>query len=162
MALLKRRSTETSRWTGWSPWSELEEMSTRMNQLFDKLAHTGNGEREALTRAIDWAPNANVSETEREYRVTAELPGVAKEDVHVSLEEGALTIRGERTRREEDKGEKMHRVESFYGSFLRRFAMPEDADEGKIDAKFEDGMLTVTIQKTAAKKPAKAKEIAIK
>lgn len=156
MALMRRHTS------AWNPITELEEMSSRINQLFDRFAWSGDGEREALTRQMEWAPSANVSETDNEYRVTAELPGVAKEDVHVALEEGTLTIRGERKHREEKKGEKFHRVESYYGTFMRRFSMPEDADENHIDASFRDGMLTVTIKKSAQHKKPKAKEIAIK
>ena len=156
MALMKRPTS------GWNPMTELEEMSTRLNQLFDRFALGGNGHREALRQQMEWAPSANISETDDAYRVMAELPGVEKKNVHVALEEGTLTISGEREQREEKKGEKFHRVESYYGTFMRRFAMPEDADENAIDASFDNGMLTVTIRKSPEKKKPRAKEIAIK
>lgn len=86
----------------------------------------------------------------------AELPGVDKADVKVALEQGILTIQGERKQRREEKDEKLHRVESAYGRFVRRFAMPDDVDPEKILATFDKGVLDVRIAKLAvAKKPAR-------
>lgn len=90
----------------------------------------------------------------------AELPSVKKEDVRVTLESGVLPIKGERREQKEDKGEKVHRREPSYGSFLRSFTMPSDADESNVDATFKDGMLNVIIGKSKTKAP-KAKEISV-
>jgi HSP20 family protein len=144
---------------GWDPMAELAQMSTQLDRLFERVA--GNGGREALTAEMEWAPRVNVSETERVYRIVAEIPGIEKKDVHVKLDEGMLTIEGERRRAKDEKGEKFHRVESYYGRFVRRFTMPEDADDKKIDATFKDGVLTITIDKTVEKKTTRAQEIAV-
>jgi HSP20 family protein len=108
------------------------------------------GEREALSIA-DWAPTCNVSETAEEYRIDAELPGVKQEDFELKVNDGVLTLRGESSEEKEEKGKKYHRVESSYGSFMRSFTLPADADEGKVAAEYKDGMLKVRIPRTAPK-----------
>lgn len=108
------------------------------------------GEREALSIA-DWTPSCNVSETPEEYRIEAEVPGVKQEDLEVKVENRVLTLRGERREKKEQKQEKFHRVESSYGSFMRSFTLPEDADEDKVAAEYKDGLLTVRVMRTEPK-----------
>ena len=156
MAIMRREEAFP---TTWNPWRELHEMSNRMEQLFGK--HAGNGGEENLATTTGWAPRVNVSESENEYLVTAELPGVEKKDVHVKMNDHVLTIEGERKQRKEEKTERFHRVESFYGSFLRRFTMPEDTDAAKVSAEIDNGMLTVHIAKLPAKKQT-VREVPIK
>jgi HSP20 family protein len=139
----------------WNPFRELEELSQRMNRMFG----VGNGSQESLA-LTDWTPSCNVSENDKSYLIRAELPDVKKDDVHVKLENGILTIQGERKTEKEEKDAKFHRRELSYGSFYRSFTMPDDADESKVDAKFKDGMLNVTIGKSKAKQ-SKAKEITV-
>jgi HSP20 family protein len=117
------------------------------------------GEREELASS-DWRPTCDVSETEKEYRVLAELPNVKKEDVKVTLEAGVLSIRGERKAEKEEKGARYHRREVSYGSFLRRFSLPEDADPSKVDASYENGVLKVVVAKSAPKE-SKVHEVAV-
>lgn len=143
----------------WDPFREMEELSSRFNRLFGLNRWTGDGERELLA-TTDWSPSCDIVETEKEYRVRAELPNVKKENVHVTLEDGILTLQGERREEKEEKDIRFHRRELSYGNFVRRFTMPDDADESKVDASFKDGMLNVVITKTKARMP-KAKEIAI-
>lgn len=154
MALLSRRDL----FPAWSPLQELEEMSNRIDRLFGQMRGLGE---ESLAETTGWAPRVNVSETDDKYLITAELPAVSKDDVHVRMENGNLTIEGERKQREEEKRGRVHRVESYYGHFFRRFQMPEDADAKKIDAKFDNGMLEISIPKSEEKKAKKAKEIPI-
>jgi HSP20 family protein len=131
---------------GTSLWSELEDMQRRMASFFDG--------RDMLAGRADWTPSVDVSETDAEYRIHAALPDVKKEDVKVAVENGVLTIRGERKARKEEKDEKRHWIEIQEGSFYRGFALPEDADVEKIAAKHDNGVLDVTIAKApAAKKP---------
>lgn len=157
MALV-RRSTDAPTW---NPWRELEEMSSRIDRLFGQIAG-GDGQQEALAQAGGWSPRVNVVENDDEYLVQAEIPGVDKKDVHVKMHDHSLTIEGERTQRKEQKGEKFHRLESFYGNFYRRFNMPEDADAEKVNAKFDKGMLEIHIGKREDAKKAKSREIQIK
>jgi HSP20 family protein len=143
----------------WNPLREMEDLSSRMNRFFGLTRWPGGGEREFLATS-DWTPSCDISETDKEYRIHAELPSVNSADVHVTLEDGVLTIQGERREEKEDKGAKFHRRELTYGNFLRRFTMPTDADESKVDATFKDGVLNVVIGKSK-KTAAKAREIAI-
>ncbi len=134
----------------WDPFRELEEL----NQHFNQFLGLRRGEGESLS-TTDWEPACDVSETEQEYRVHAQLPGIDKDHVQVTLEEGFLTIQGERREEKEEKDRKYHRRETVYGSFLRRFAVPKDADESSLGATFKDGTLDVVIKKTQAKSTVK-------
>jgi HSP20 family protein len=106
-----------------------------------------------------WAPACDIYETDNEIVVKAELPEVKKEDVHVSLENNLLTIRGERKLSEETKRENYHRLERRYGAFTRSLTLPNFADTSKINAEFKDGMLRVTLPKREEAKP---KQIEVK
>ena len=118
------------------------------------------GERQALSVA-DWTPSCNVSESPEEYRVEAELPGVKQEDMELKVEDRLLTLRGERHEEKEEKGKKFHRMESSYGSFMRSFTLPDDADEAMVHAEYKDGLLTVRIPRTT-RKESKARAVEIK
>jgi HSP20 family protein len=126
----------------------------------DMLATWPFGAREALSIA-DWTPSCNVSETAEEYRIEAELPGVKQEDLEVNVEDRVLTLRGERREEREQKGKKVHRVESSYGSFMRSFTLPNDADEDKVSAEYKDGLLSLRIPRTAQQET-KARNVQIK
>jgi HSP20 family protein len=114
----------------------------------------GNG-----NRALDWAPSVDISETDTEYLIRAELPAVKKEDVHITLDDSTLTISGERKQKTEEKKEKMHRVETVYGKFSRSFTLPDNADAASIRAESKDGVITVHVTKikVEAKKPTEIK-----
>jgi HSP20 family protein len=101
----------------------------------------------------DWTPSADISETDTAYLIKAEIPGVNKEDVKVTIENGMLTIQGERKMEKEEKDKKFHRIERSYGSFMRSFRVPDDADESAVKAEFKDGVLNVTLTKSAKAKP---------
>jgi HSP20 family protein len=135
----------------WEPFRELDDMLTRYSPFFGRLAAQRAGAAEEGEAA--WMPAANISETETEYLIKAELPEVSKEDVKVTVEENVITISGERHKEAEHKDEKVHRVESFYGSFSRSFRLPEDADVAAIQAESRNGMLKVRVPKTPAPKP---------
>lgn len=94
-----------------------------------------------------WAPLVDITEDDREYVIKAELPEVRKEDVKVTVENGMLNLSGERAFEKEDKGLRYHRVERSYGSFLRSFVLPDDADASKVSAEFKDGVLMVRVEK---------------
>ena len=111
----------------------------------------GNG-KESITLP-EWTPLADITEDDREYVIKAELPELRKEDVKVTVENGVLTISGERKFEKEEKKKKYHRVERGYGSFVRTFALPEDADAGKVKAEFKHGMLEVHLPKNERAKP---------
>lgn len=109
---------------------------------------------------IEWSPVVDIKETEDEYLVKAELPGLKREDVKVSLDEGVLTIEGERRQEKEEKNERIHRVERFYGTFCRSFTLPEYTDASAIRAESKDGVLSVHVPKLKVEKR-KALEITV-
>ena len=119
-----------------------------------------NGEGgEALTLA-EWTPLVDISEDEKESLIKAELPGLKKEEIQVSLDNGMLTISGERKTEREEKTKKYHRVERAYGRFERSFTLPDKADSTKVNAEFKDGVLQVRLPKLE-KTSATAKEVKI-
>jgi HSP20 family protein len=111
-----------------------------------RLASEQNG-----GRAVEWSPAADISETDKEYVIRAELPAVKKEDVQVTFDAGVITIKGQRKQRTEDKNEKFHRIESFCGTFERSFSLPENVDVETISCQSKDGVLTVHLPKTVVK-----------
>jgi HSP20 family protein len=142
----------------WEPFGDAD-------ALLGRLMQTGltNGRSLAFggaNRKIDWAPSADISETEKEYVIRAELPAVKREDVQVTYEDGVITIKGERKQQKEDKGEKFHRMETLYGSFERSFSLPDSADSDTIRCDSKDGILTVHIPKKEALK-SKPKQITV-
>jgi HSP20 family protein len=103
--------------------------------------------------ALDRAPAADVSETEGEYLIKADLPEVRKEDVSITVQDGVLTLSGERRQEVRAENEKVHRIERAYGSFARRFALPENADEQSIRAESRDGVILIHIPKQKVVQP---------
>lgn len=150
------------RWdpTRWDPIRELEQVSERFNRVFGGLStRRRENASEALTVA-DWVPTVDISEDAQEYLIKAEVPEVDKKDVKVTVQDGVLTIQGERKKETEESGKRFHRIERSYGSFFRSFTLPEDAAEDKIKAEFKDGMLLVHLPKTEKPKP-KAVEVKV-
>jgi HSP20 family protein len=138
----------------WDPLRELAEMSDRLNRVISRPgagAVEGNGQ-EAMTVA-DWIPTVDISETEAEYAIQAELPGVKKEHVKVTLENGVLTIQGERRQQQTEPGRKHHRIETSYGRFIRSFTLPDTVEAGNVRAEYADGMLHLHLPKSEKAKP---------
>ena len=142
----------------WNPIRELEDLQSRLSNVLSFPTIRKNGDKELMTIA-EWAPAVDITEDEKEYVVTAELPEIKKEEVQVTVENGILTISGERKFEKEEKGKKYHRIERSYGSFQRSFDLPDDADSGKVEAKFGEGTLKVHVAKSEQSKP---KQIEIK
>ena len=153
MALIRREENV------WDPFKDLRDLSERMNRAFglEPWARR-NGEGDQALTGVDWAPSVNISETEKAYVIGADLPDVKKEDVAVHCENGTLTIQGERKQQKSEENERFHRVESSYGRFVRRFVLPDDADESGIAATFENGALRVRVPRAEPKQP-KARQI---
>jgi HSP20 family protein len=136
----------------WDPFRELEEISDRFNRVFGRLPARRESGREALTVA-DWVPTVDISEDEKEFVIKAEIPEVDKKDVKVTLQDGVLTVMGERKQEKEEKGKKFHRIERSYGKFVRAFTLPEEVDEAALKAEFKDGMLFVRLPKLERARP---------
>ncbi|MCK4503828.1 MAG: Hsp20/alpha crystallin family protein, partial [Desulfuromonadales bacterium] len=142
-------------------WDPFREMEGRLDPYSRSLDWPFRGGRNLNMTGADWAPRADISETDAEFCITAEVPGIKREDVKIDIDDHVLSIRGENKQEKEEKGKKFHRIERYYGSFNRSFSLPENVNEDKIEAVFKDGMLTLTIPKTEVKKP-KAIEIKAK
>jgi HSP20 family protein len=136
----------------WNPLQELDEFSNRLSSLIGRPTNQKRDEDNWFTQA-QWAPLVDISEDDQEYLIKAELPGIEKDHVKVTMENGLLLIAGERTSENEEKNKKYHRVERSYGSFLRTFGLPDDADGTKIKADFKNGVLKVHVPKSENAKP---------
>jgi len=135
----------------WEPFRELDDIFARYNPFLSRLpGGRMAGTVEQADEMPTWTPVANISETETEYLIKAELPEVGKEDVKVTVNEDVITISGERRKEVEQQSEKIHRIESFYGNFSRSFRLPDDADVASIQAESRNGILKVRVPKKPA------------
>jgi len=94
-----------------------------------------------------WVPAFDISENDKEYVVSAELPGIDSKDLEVTFSDGVLRVKGEKKREKEENGDSLHRIERYYGSFCRSFAIPDRVEEDKVGAAYKDGVLTLTLPK---------------
>jgi HSP20 family protein len=134
----------------WEPFRDIDDVFDRF--LADTLRRVPRQQAPAAA-GREWAPVADVTETDDEYLIKAELPEVRKEDVSITVQDGVLTLTGERKQEKRDDAHKVHRVERYYGTFARRFALPEDADEQSIRAESKDGVVLIRIPKHKVVQP---------
>ncbi len=114
------------------------------------------------SRIADWlAPAAEASAQDNAYRIAVELPGVAEEDIHVTVDDGLVTVRGEKKSSREEKGETWYFSERQFGMFSRSFRLPPDADEGRVSAELKNGVLTVIVPRLAPDAAQEPKRIPI-
>lgn len=125
-----------------NPFKELETLSERMRSIFDDLPTAFN-----LDLTSSFYPRVDIAEDDQNVYVTAELPGVDKKDVKVSLQDNVLTIKGEKKSEVKDENKNYFRIERTYGSFCRSFQLPAEIDHDKVKAKFENGMLMIEAAK---------------
>ncbi|MHC4838879.1 MAG: Hsp20/alpha crystallin family protein [Planctomycetota bacterium] len=126
----------------WNPFREIEDFLDRYRS--DLSAGRPSGSKEAMTTA-DWRPLVDIREDEQGYLIEAELPGLKREQVKVSVQDEVLTVSGQREAETVQDEDRVHRIERTYGSFERRFALPEEVDPVGIAAKFEDGILKLRL-----------------
>ncbi len=138
----------------WEPVRELSSIQTEMNRLFNSVfdAPAAGGRTDVARR---WIPAMDLAESEGEYVLRADLPGVAEKDVHIELEDDVLTVSGERRAEHEQTGKGYLRVERSWGSFSRSLTLPDGVDPDAIRAGFDKGVLEVRIPKPEARKPRK-------
>lgn len=139
------------------PWRSLESAEKEMRHFFE-----GFRDKFPLSTSFEkseYMPKVDTSEDEKNLYLTAELPGLTKEDVKISISEGILSITGKKERKEEKKGKDFHRVERSFGEFTRQFELPEGYQKDKIVASVKDGVLEVTIPKNNVTKPKEAEQI---
>ena len=143
------------------PEGMLTTLREEMDRVFDRLARGFSGVP-SIRRALDWEPEfrwssmlevqipaVDIAETDKAFRITAELPGMKKEDVDISVSQGRLTIKGEKREEREEKEKGYYLSERRYGTFQRSFQLPGQADADRIEAKFDNGVLTLTVPKSA-------------
>lgn len=137
--------------TKWDPFREMEDLFDHYSR---NLRHPHRS-RHHMMAPGDWVPRVDICETDAAFVIQLEVPGLEKKDIKVSVDGGILTVQGERRQEKKEKEEdtKYHRIERFYGSFTRSFALPDNVDETKIDAVFKDGVLNLQVPKTETAKP---------
>ncbi len=134
----------------WNPFAELERIRKEFERLFEEVP--------TLESEKIFAPVVDVYETDSELVIKAEVPGVKKEDIEVSIKDNAVHIKGEKKEEKEEKTEAVHRVERFYGKFERYIPLPTDVKVDEAKAEYKDGVLEIRIPKAET---AKEKKITI-
>lgn len=132
---------------------DLEEMQDRVLRSFGLGMNRRVPDGQQPITPAEWAPAVDICEDEREYLIKAELPEVNKADVKVSIENGVVTLKGERKLEQSENHKKYHRIERSYGRFVRSFAIPDDAAPDQISADFKDGVLLVHLAKSVDTTP---------
>ncbi len=127
----------------YQPWNMFDQFRKEMEGAFRHQ----NGENDSSVVTSDWAPAVDVKEDEKGFTLIADIPGVDPKDIDVHMENGILTIKGERESSSQEEKQGYKRVERSYGSFYRRFNMPDTADADKIEANSKHGVLEITIPK---------------
>jgi len=146
------RSRKTKNMNTLITWNQLREMEEARQNRYNRFAggfsnRIGSGETHSLTVA-DWSPEVDISQDDHGYLLKADLPEMKKDDVKVSVEDGILSVSGERKNEKENQNRKFHRIERSFGNFRRSFTLPEDADSTKVTAEFRDGVLKVHLPST--------------
>ena len=140
--------------THWNPFKEMDELSNQLSSLWGTSPNRIKNGLGAGCSVADWSPRVDIVEDENEYLIKADLPAVDRKDVNVTVEDGVLTVSGERkSEKKEDDGKTYHRVERVYGSFTRRFTLPENVDAGQVKAKYSNGELQIHVPKAEEAKP---------
>jgi len=132
---------------------DLEEMQDRVMRAFGVGLNRRPPEGQQPLTLSEWAPSVDIVEDDHEYLIKAELPEVNKDDVKVTVENGVVTIKGERKFEKEENHKKYHRIERSYGTFVRSFSIPDDAAPDKVTADFKEGVLQVRLAKCEEKRP---------
>jgi HSP20 family protein len=135
-------------------------LQDEVNRLFEDFWGTAPATAEEAGRPVVLRPRVDLSETEAAFEISAEMPGLKEDEIEVSVTDDVLSLKGEHKAESEKKGEHYHVRERSYGSFRRSFRLPANADAEKVSAKFENGVLHLTVPKTAEAK-AKSRKIAI-
>ncbi len=139
----------------WNPETDL--LRGRMDRVFNEMLRDfwGAAPTSEAAAGRTWMPAVDIREGDEHLELVAELPGMKKEDVQITLENNVLTIAGERKFESETKNEAYHRIERSYGNFSRSFTLPATVKTDKVDAKFADGVLTIQLPKMEESKPRK-------
>jgi len=135
----------------WNPFAEMADLQREMDKVFGDF-YGRTPFRMAATEAM-WSPLVDIHETKDNILLQIEVPGVKQEDIHVSIEDGTLTLKGERKRETEVKEDQYHRVERSYGHFERRILLSSEVDSDRVKASYRDGVLEIQLPKKEEAKP---------
>ncbi|MDX2312534.1 MAG: Hsp20/alpha crystallin family protein [Gammaproteobacteria bacterium] len=140
----------------YEPWGLLRRFNEDVNQLFNesRIASTADGDQSSIATS-NWTPAVDIKEEDGRFVLKADIPGVEVKDIDVTMDDGVLTIKGERRHESEEDANGYKRVERSYGSFYRRFGLPDTANAEGITAKGKDGVLEVSIPKQEKAQPRK-------
>lgn len=152
LTVFSRRSDLPSR----GPWKALADWENEMDRWFGNRSAFPNFP--VLAEGFDFSPVADLQETDKEFILKMDIPGIKKDEVKIEVESNTLTVSGERKEEKEEKTAKRYYVESSYGSFMRSFNLPQAIDESKVRAEYLDGVLKVTVPKNGK---SQAKTVAI-
>jgi HSP20 family protein len=136
----------------WNPWKEMVSMRERMNRMFDDSLFHPDRREDGLGMGV-WSPAVDMFEKDDTVVIKAELPGLDRKDISLDLQNGILTLKGERKHENEVKDENFYRREMSYGKFVRSFSLPVEVDADKIKAEFQNGLLTIEVPKPEQHKP---------
>ncbi len=136
----------------YEPWNLLSQFSRDMDRFYDP---SGEGDETSSIATSDWIPAVDIKETDATFEINADIPGVDPEDIDVHMENGILSIKGERQSESKEEYDGYKRIERSRGSFYRRFSLPDTADADKITAKSNHGVLEITIPKQEQVQPRK-------
>lgn len=150
LAVFSRRSQVPMR----GPWRAMAELENELDRWFGER-YTDLTE---IPSGFDFSPVADLKETDTEYVLRLDVPGIRKEDISIEVENNCVTVRGERKEEKEEESAKRHYMEAAYGSFMRSFALPQMIEDSKVDAKYDAGVLTVVIPKN---KKSSAKSVSV-
>lgn len=134
----------------YDPWNIFDQLRKEMDR-----AMTREGDESGSVVTSDWSPAVDIKEDENGFTIVADIPGVDPKDIDVHMENGMLTIKGERESEKKEEKEGYKRIERSYGSFYRRFSMPDSADADKIKAESKNGVLQISIPKQEKVQPRK-------
>ena len=134
----------------YEPWNLLNQLQREVNRLFETSRVS---DEETGNILADWMPAVDIKEEPTQFVIHADLPGVDIKDIEITLENGVLTLKGQRASEKKEETEQYRRVERVRGTFLRRFSLPDVADANKVTAKCKDGVLEVTVPKREAAQP---------
>lgn len=134
----------------YEPWNLLDQMRREMERAMDTRSEEGSN-----VATSDWVPAVDIKEEDDAFVIVADIPGVDPNDIEVHMDSGALTIKGEKETEKRDEREGYKRIERTFGSFYRRFGLPDTADPEKISAKSHNGVLEVRIAKHERVQPRK-------
>jgi len=134
----------------YEPWNLLNQLQREVNRLFETSRVS---DEETGNILADWMPAVDIKEEPTQFVIHADLPGVDIKDIGITLENGVLTLKGQRASEKKEETEQYRRVERVRGTFLRRFSLPDVADANKVTAKCKDGVLEVTVPKREAAQP---------